>query len=112
MGICLCTACIRAIISCLYNWKGAETMSEGKQARRGWERINENNVKYKTLLREMRRAKYNVSRLALEMGQASGPVGRKMRGGRNWKLWEAFEIKRILKSRLTIEELFQEAEEE
>ena len=79
-----------------------------EKTKRTWERINEESVKYKTLLSEMRKKGYNISRLATKISVVNGPLSRKLRGGRQWKLWEAIEIKRILHCDLPLEALFEE----
>lgn len=68
--------------------------------------INENAIVYKVLFNEMVKAGYRPCNIAREMGVAPNTILRKMKDQRAWCLWECLEIKTIIKSTMTIEELF------
>lgn len=61
---------------------------------------------YMNLYIEMVKAGWTPSSIAIEMDCAPYTICRKMKGTREWKLWECLEIKRIIGSSMPIEELF------
>ena len=65
-------------------------------------------IKFKALRKAIIDADMTYCELADRVGITRQTMSRKVYGQRKWLLWECIEIKRELKSDLTLEELFKE----
>ena len=81
-------------------------MEEERQENRG-RPLDEESVAYPRLLKEIRAAGLSIPRVCRKMGVAQMTILHKLKGRREWKLWECIAIKRIIGSDLPLEELFQ-----
>ena len=56
---------------------------------------------------EMKAKDKSAGELAREIGIESNTISDRLKGKTEWKLWEALELKKALKSQLPIEKLFE-----
>lgn len=61
---------------------------------------------YRKLYGEIIAAGESVHGIAYQIGMDPHTIYARLRGDHEWKLWECLEIKRVIHSNLTIEELF------
>ena len=65
-------------------------------------------IKYGNVYLEMKRAGLTLDEMYSATGIASATIRAKLRGKNAWKLWECIAIKKALKSKMSLEELFAE----